>query len=154
MNQNFEKILNEHGPSVYRLALSRLKNPDKATDIYQETFLLLLEKKPNFKHKNQLRVWLIRTTQNLILREWRLCENTRTSPLDDITISTTDSSTAELYNLMEQLTEKLKVPALLYYIEDMSVNDISKSLGISISAVKTRLARARKALKDILEEEI
>lgn len=153
MYKSFENIIKEHGDAVYRYALACTKDTHLSEDIFQDTFLLLLEKKPKFTHKNQLRVWLIRTARYIIIKHRRKAESTRTQPLDTVTVQHTDTSTLELYELMDMLSDTLKEAALLYYIEDMSVKDISKALEISVSAVKVRLKRAREALKNILEED-
>lgn len=153
MHEGFEKILDEFGPSVYRMAMARTGDPEKSADIYQDTFLLLLEKQPSFRHKNQLRVWLMRTAHYFILKEYCKPENTHTQPLDGITVVHTDELAFELYDLLSTLPESLRDAAVLFYIEDMSIKDISKILGLSVSAVKSRLMRARGALKTVLKEE-
>ena len=150
MSDSFEKIMDEFGPSIYRLALSRTGDREKSADIYQDTFLLLLEKEPVFRHKNQLRIWLMRTAVNLIKR---VHSEKSTLPLDDITLTHTDTLEFELYDTVSSLPETLRDAAMMFYIEDMSIKDISKVLGVSVPAVKSRLSRARKILRISFKED-
>lgn len=150
MSDSFEKIMDEFGPGIYRLALSRTGDREKSADIYQDTFLLLLEKEPVFRHKNQLRIWLMRTAVNLIKR---VHSEKSALPLDEITLTHTDTLEFELYDTVSSLPETLRDTAVMFYIEDMSIKDISKVLGVSVPAVKSRLSRARKILRISFKED-
>ena len=54
---------------------------------------------------------------------------------------------------MKQLPEKYRVPVYLYYFENMPIAETAKVLGLRESTVQTRLLRARKKLKKIMEGE-
>ena len=126
-----------------------------ANDIYQQTFLLLLEKKPKFTHRAQLNVWLMRCARKTAAAERRRADNSRTVSLNDAgEQGEYDAGCAELYDYLSVLKEKYREVTVLFYIEDMSIKDISEILKISTSAVKTRLSRARDMLKKIYEEEL
>lgn len=151
----FDRVINEFGPSVYRTALIKTGDPDTAQDIYQQVFLLLCEKRPSFKCREQLKVWLIRSAIKLAAAERRRAENTKTEPLCDAHDRHASPEPAfELCDLIGTLPGPLRDVTLLYYIEDMSVPDIARATGLSNSAIKSRLARARKLLKKIYEEEL
>ncbi len=154
-NEAFEKIVNEYGPSVYRLALSKTSSPEAAQDIFQQVFLLLYEKRPTFTYKEQLKVWLMRTTCKVASIERRRFDNSKTVPLDTIQgISSKNDLTFEFTELISHLPQNLRDVTVLFYIEDMCLKDISKTLDISLSAVKARLTRARKLLEKTYKEEI
>ena len=75
--------------------------------------------------------------------------------LNDIVLPpVTDKTAFELLDLLEGLSEALREVTVLFYVEDMSVDDIARVLGISRSAVKTRLFRAREALEKMYKEEL
>lgn len=155
MVHELENILKTYGPTVYRIALSRTGNPDTAQDIYQSTFLLLLEKKPRFKNTAQLRTYLIRTAIKLSASHRRRFDNSKTVPLDDSVGGTTQNDlTFELADLLMSLPESLREVTLLFYIEDMSIKDIAHTLGLTPASVKMRLSRARTELSKIYKEEI
>lgn len=145
-------LIAEHAPTVFRVALARSGNVDTAQDITQQTFLLLIEKKPQFTYREQLVTWLIRAACKLASYEHR---KNNTVPLDGVELpSVTDQTAFELLDLLSGLPNKLREVTVLYYVDDMSIEDIGGALGISKSAVKTRLSRARKALEKIYTEEL
>ncbi len=155
MVHELEKILKTYGPTVYRVALSRTGNADTAQDIYQETFILLLEKKPHFKNSAQLRTYLIRAAIKLSATYRKRSHNSKTQPLDEgITISIENDLTFELVDLLMSLNASLREVTLLFYIEDMSIKEIAHALSLTPAAVKMRLSRARAELSRIYKEEI
>lgn len=146
-----ENIIERYGSAVYSYALMRLKNPDDAADVYQNVFLKLFEKKPNFSNEPQLKSWLIKTAFNMstdILRK----QNRESELADDIAV--TDKEYDGFSDLIKNLPEKYRDAVYLHYAEDMKISDIAKVLGITAGGVKARLSRARQMLKeDILNED-
>ena len=59
---------------------------------------------------------------------------------------------SDLYRAVNSLKEELRMPVILYYIEDFSIKEIAQILEIIEEAVQKRLARARGKLKSILQE--
>ena len=147
-----ERLMEEYAPVVFRNALAMCCNVDTAQDITQQTFLLLLEKRPRFSYREQLLTWLLRTARKVASYEHR---KNKSIALNDIALPpVTDKTAFELLDLLEGLSEALREVTVLFYVEDMSVDDIACVLGISRSAVKTRLFRAREALEKMYKEEL
>ena len=146
-------IMDEYGDAVYRLALSRCGSAETASDVYQQTFLLLLEKKPRFADRAQLKRWLLSAARKLTAMSTRRAEN-KNLPLDSVEPAAEDKTDFELYEVISSLPETLREPTLFFYIEGMSVKEIAQTLGLSEGSVKTRLSRARAALGKIYKEEI
>lgn len=59
---------------------------------------------------------------------------------------------SELYQAMQYLTEDQRLAVVLHYIEGYSVNEIAKITKVSVGTIKSRLARGRNKLKDVLKE--
>ncbi len=59
-----ENIIKKYGDSVYRLAYLKMKNKDKADDIYQNVFLKLIKQDNRIEPEEHLKAWLMRTTVN------------------------------------------------------------------------------------------
>ena len=59
----------------------------------------------------------------------------------------------ELYKAVNTLKEELRVPVILYYMEEFSVKEVAQILDISEGAVQKRLARAREKLKKVVQLE-
>jgi len=65
--------------------------------------------------------------------------------------SSTGSSNGELADALERLPRRQRVAVALYYLEDLSVAEVARAMGISEGSVNTHLHRARAALKPMLE---
>lgn len=58
---------------------------------------------------------------------------------------------SELYKAVNNLKEELRVPVILYYMEEFSVKEVAQILDITEGAVQKRLARARAKLKNVVQ---
>ena len=118
----FAAVVEEFGPAVFRLSLALTGNEEVANDIYQQTFLLLLEKKPRFSHRAQLNVWLLRSARKLAATEMRRFDNSKTVPITETAVpAATQEHSFEFLDLMSVLSEKYREVTVLFYIEDMTV---------------------------------
>lgn len=133
---------------VYRLAISFTHSKADAEDICQTVFLKLLEHN-NIKPGKE-KAWLMQVTANQsksLLRSgwWK-----KTEGLEDVFQAEDD--TDNFTSMIMKLKPKYRVVLYLYYYEGYSTDEIAKLLHINRSAVTTRLARARKILKEEFEE--
>ena len=151
----FETKYKLYGDMLYKIAFVYFGNPHDAQDALQEVFIKLLYGSPTFKDLEHEKAWLIRVTQNTCLDMLRASAKKNVSA-GDITLADgarTDSDTRlDVIKQVTALPEKYKTAVLLYYYYGCSVNEISRTLKISSSAVKQRLKRAREALKIELED--
>lgn len=132
---------------VYRLAVSFTHSKADAEDICQTVFLKLMEHN-NIKPGKE-KAWLMQVTANQsksLLRSgwWK-----NTEALEDVFQA--EDNTDDFTNMIIKLKPKYRVVLYLYYYEGYSTDEIAKLLHINRSAVTTRLARARKILKEELE---
>jgi len=136
--------------TIYGIAFSYVHNVVDADDIVQDVFLKYLNSNEIFKTLDNEKYWLIRVTINtcksFVKRAWK-----QRVELDDDQIykapsdkKIEDSLFEKVYNLPHIYKEII----ILYYYEELTIKDISRSLRISISAVKKRLERARNILKE------
>ena len=140
---------------MYVTAKGILKNDQDCGDAIQETIVKAFSKIQTLKKDNYAKTWLIRILINEchnILRkrknqvsfedvEWEIGGKTREK-----------KDYSELYQAVSSLKEDLRMPIVLYYIEDFSVREIAQILEISEGAVQKRLARARGKLRQELQE--
>ena len=124
-------------------------------DIFQETFLKLLSHKGEFRDDEHIKAWLIRVTVNFCKMHHRSAYSRYKAELDEnIPANTADDAIVRqsVTGAVMKLTEKYRVPVLLFYYYGYSCEEIGKILKISHAAVRTRLKRARNSLKTELEE--
>lgn len=141
-----------HGDTVYRLALCRMQNVADAEDVYQDVFLSLLRQSERDWDGEYLKAWLIRTTLNRCADLHRFRLRRPVLSLDDVPelAQGADESGAEVWEAVNRLPEKLRIPVHLHYGEGYSTEEIADMTGVPAATVRTRLHRARGKLKDLL----
>ena len=158
---DFEQVLELYNKMVYRLAYARTGNVQDAEDVLQEVFLRYIRADKTFNDEEHRKAWLLRVTVNcsktLVTSSWnrrRSDEETDDNLLgaDDRQLERWDTKSVVL-EAVKALPEKYRVVVHLFYYEELTVEEIGRITGSGLSAVKTRLHRARNMLKEILGEE-
>lgn len=152
VNDNFEDKYYKYKKTIYGIAFAYMNNIHDAEDIVQKVFLKLYNCKIVFESDEDEKRWLVRVTLNLCKDEIKTFWRKHRCDLDDARGQIYSNEENEILNEIWKLPSKYKDCIHLYYIEGYSVNEISKILNISISAVKMRLKRGREKLKLQLEE--
>jgi len=149
-NTYLEKMVDKYSDMVYRLAMTRTGKKENSEDVFQEVFLRLSKKMPNFKNEEHEKAWLIRVTINCsknLLNSAFLRHKSDTEK--ELTFENEDRH--EIYYAVLELPLKYRTIIYLYYYEGYKINEISKILKINENTVKSQLARAREKLKTKLE---
>jgi RNA polymerase sigma-70 factor, ECF subfamily len=165
------ELVTEHQRMVYQLAFHLLGDRDEALDLSQEVFMRVFRTLPHFRGQSQLRTWIYRIVVNQARNRQRWWNRRRRSSqisLDQhLEIhgepsanpqSTPDNMLAQK-QLASQLREALEAlpfdqrsVVVLREIDGLSYEEIAYSLGVTLGTVKSRLTRARRALRDVLQE--
>jgi RNA polymerase sigma-70 factor (ECF subfamily) len=166
----FSELVSHYDRRVFRMAKQITQNDDDADDVLQETFLKAYTHLDNFQGNSKFYTWLVRIAVNEALMKLRKRRSDRTVPLDEPIDTGEDEmireiavwdenpeqsySREELGDILEQAIQSLK-PAyrtvfILRDIEEMSIEETAEALNLSISAVKSRLLRARLQLREKL----
>ena len=153
------RLFRQYKDSVYRLALSFTGSVQDAEDVTQTVFLKLLETKPVLEAGRE-RAWLFQVAANECRSLWRRLSRRRTEPLEaalTVAAPEADRAAPEADRAVLEAVGRLKpgdrAVLYLFYYEGYSARETGELLGISQSAVTTRLQRARQKLKTILEQE-
>ena len=155
-NEAIETLIERYKATVYGVALSYVNSREDADDIFQEVFLTLYKVKPEFNSEEHRKAWLIRTAKNFALRVVDSTYNRRVTPSEEIESGSVTFKSKEenaIYLAIKSLPESYRDVIYLFYFEDMSVDQIAKTLNLTSSNVKVRLMRAREQLKEILRRE-
>ena len=160
----FSVLLRKYRRSVHALVWRKIGDFHIAEDITQETFLKAYQKLSTLKEPQRFSGWLYVIATNCCkawLRKKRLLtqplENTRSEQLEKSTYSgyiiaenerTAAATRREVVKqLLAKLQESERTVITLYYLGEMTYEEISEFLGVSVSAIKNRLYRARQRLK-------
>ena len=153
-DEQFCRVLHDFKDTVYRVALNYLKNPHNAEDVSQEVFLRLYRSPNPPKGAEHTKAWLIRVTINECKRVFSSPWNKLVSIDECAALPSFDPpELATIYRAVMALPHKYRVAVYLHYYEGYSTREIASMLGVSTSAVCSRLERARNKLKLMLLEE-
>lgn len=153
--QTFEKrkIIEKYFDMIYRLSMSQVKNREHTDDVVQEVFLRYLKTDKVFDSEEHIKAWLIRVAinccRNVFSNSWHKKVVSLTEEEEGVSFDIVEKT--DVYNAVFSLPQKYKAVIHLFYYEDMSIEEISKTLKIKISTVKSQLMRGRKLLKEKLK---
>ncbi len=158
----YEEMIRRNSETVYRLAYSLVRSRSDADDIYQEVFLRYVRKKPVFDGREHEKAWFLRVTVNCCKNYWKSPWMQRRSGLEEDALgkeslekgASREKGDADqtLIETVKKLPEKYRVVIHLFYYEELSVEEIGKITRSKPATVRTRLTRARRMLKKLLEE--
>ncbi len=151
---DFDETYQKYIDTLYKIAFVFFANSADVEDVLQEVFISYIYKSPDFKTEDHKKAWLIRTTQNKAINLLKSSSRKNIS-FDDLQIATKNEKQDLKIDVLKKilsLPQKYKTVVILYYYNDYSVEQIAKTLKISLSAVKMRLKRSREILKNELED--
>lgn len=146
-----EKIIKQYADMIYRIALHNLRNVSDAEDVFQEVSLSLLTKNAPLDDDAHIKNWLIRVTVNKCNNFHRSVWQSRTVPLEQTENEAFETDTSAL-EIMYSLPAKDRNILYLFYYEDYTIAEIAGILQLNKNTVNSRLQRARKKLRKILED--
>ena len=153
LEKDVERIMNAYGNKLFRICLIMLGNASDAEDVVQETLIKYLQKSPEFKDKEHEKAWLIKVASNTCRDMLRFRMRHATVDMESINQFTKDSSDNGILEALMVLPEKFRIVLILYYMEQYKTEEIAKMIGKSSSAVKMRLQKGRRLLKEIYQKE-
>jgi RNA polymerase sigma-70 factor (ECF subfamily) len=161
-------LVDEYGNSVYRFCRSITSAKEDADDLFQDTFLKAFSQMSKVRKADNPQSFLLSTAAYLWKSKRRkYARRNRLAPqtvLDESTDNGNATASTEddfmlreeqvfVRRLVEALPEKLKIPTVLYYTNEMSVADIASALKLPEGTIKSRLHRARKIIEKGLASE-
>jgi RNA polymerase sigma-70 factor (ECF subfamily) len=171
----FEELLERYEDKVFRLAFRFMRNESEAKEILQDTFLTVWRKLDTFKGDAQFSSWLYRITANAALMRLRAQRRRPEVSTDELPSGFLDQHHGDLpvagENWSRRPDEQLQSDELRRHIqaatdalpeiyrtiflvrdvEGLSTEETAELLGISVPTVKTRLHRARMALREAID---
>ena len=146
-----EDLYEKYGKLLFRISYAILCSREDAEDAVQEVFYKYLVKQPIFRDADHEQAWFLRVASNQSKDILRRRKSRTTLTLEEIEEYEIAPEQATILQDLFSLPETYKMVMILHYLEDLSVQDIARSQGLSVSAVKMRLARGREMLKNITD---
>ncbi len=169
-SQIFDRLFAEHHEMVYAIGMRILGSHEDAEDVAQEVFTKVWRSLDTFHHASSPRTWIYRIAMNTAIdhgrKPWKkICQQATALAGDDdrtgelpplVSRETAEGSllarekAATLSKAIRRLRPHLKDVFILKELEELSYDEISSILGLSMGTISSRLNRARKALQESL----
>ena len=160
------ELVNEHQRMVYQLSFNLLGDHNEALDLSQEVFLRVFRTIHTFRGQSALRTWIFRIVVNQARnrqRWWRRRHRSQQVSLDghislcgdmasqgevlpDRQLASKETA-ALIWQALDRLPFDQKTAIILREVDGLRYDEIAFSLGIAVGTVKSRLTRARQALR-------
>ncbi len=173
----FREIINKYKNVVYNHSRNFLRNAQEAEDATQEIFISIFNNLKKFRGDSKLSTWIYRITVNTCKNKLKQIKKIKANIIEEITNEDNDEGRKLLediredevkepdniftqknlrnviYKKMKELSDEQKTVIVLRDIDGLSYEEIAKIMKISVSAVKSKLFRARENLREKLEKE-
>ena len=163
----FEVLVERHQRRVFRLLMRMMGTREEAEDVSQETFLSLHRHGKRFRSEARFSTFVYRVAANAALNRRRTLGRARAridrlavrqaggdnlpySPRDPEDAALGNELSARVRTALQHLTPSLRMPVVLYDIEGLAYGEIAEILGVAEGTIKSRIHRARKALREEL----
>lgn len=154
IEEEAERMLIDNYDKYYRLAYSYVKNEQDALDIVQESAYRVIKDLGKLKERDYLSTWIYRIVINNAIDTLRKKKRETVSLLEVQLVHEDQYQEEDPLSLLSTLEDKDRALVVLKYLEDCKLEEISEIMEMNISTVKSRLYRALKKLKIILEPEL
>src|SRR6185312_13311870 len=152
----FEELIRRFQRRVYGFAYQHLRDLDEAQDLTQEIFVKLYRNVARFDSSRPFEPWFWKLAANTTINYRRKRIPTPTDQAAEERITAADLGSTEhdvaLVGALAQLDPAYRLPILLHYYADLSVDQVAQTMSLTVAATKSRLHRARALLRNSLAE--
>jgi RNA polymerase sigma-70 factor (ECF subfamily) len=170
----FSELIERYRSRIFGLALKLAKNREDAEDIFQDTFLKAIDNIQKFRAESSFGTWLYTICVNIVRARYGREQKAELLPLDDYLPAGNEAAEAaalqaanwddplarlsqnEVREILDKAIHKLplkyRIPFLLRYTQDMSVQEVAEALDLKPANAKSRILRARLALRKLLSD--
>lgn len=161
----FSKLVDIYQSPVYNLCYRMLNNAEDAEDAAQETFLRAYRSMKSYDNQRSFPTWLLSIAAHLCIDQMRKRRMTVVSiedlPYADLSDDSPGPETTvgrweergKIRALLDDLAPVDRAAVVMYYWYDFSYEEIGEALNLSLSAVKSRLHRARRSMAEAWNSE-
>jgi RNA polymerase sigma-70 factor, ECF subfamily len=153
-------LVRRHQAVLYRHALGMVGDADVAADLVQDALVKGYSELSRCTMPDRVGAWLYRIVANRCLDHLKSARRRSGQPIETLALAATDDDPgaeverAEMRDVLLEalatLPEAQREAILLKHVEDCSYEEMSERLGVSVSALKMRVMRAREALQAVL----
>lgn len=145
-------LIQENRREMYYFAMSMIGNPTEAQDVVGEAIMRAFEHRHQLRKKDSAKAWLMQIVAN----EAKKILRGRIVLLDAMALeqsSEEGESYEDVWHYIQALPLPFQSVTVLYYYDQLSVEEIAKILNVSAGTVKSRLSRSRAKLAEMMERD-
>ncbi len=154
---DFNGMVADHGPAMYRLAYRLVGDRHEAEDLVQEAFRSAWKSRNLFRPEGGCRAWLAAILRRRVADHWRrprlpglVADDDRLEVEMPSVDPSRDELTDEMQNALSRLPAELKETLLLVVVAELTHQEASEMLGVPLGTVLSRVSRARNRLREFL----
>jgi RNA polymerase sigma factor (sigma-70 family) len=160
----FEQLYTKYTDIVFRKCLSYLKNKKDAEDVAQEIWVKVFFALPKFEQKSSFSTWLYRITVNQCINALKkqrifvsldlLFDKGFDIKDEGEDIFSMISDKQQVTEVLSILSKDMKAFLLMKYVDEYTYEEIAEATGLGESAIKMRVARAKKQLQAAFSDKV
>lgn len=152
LNRQAEKMLDDYGNSILRLAYSYLHNESDAEEVLQDTLLQFLKTAPQLESEQHRKAWLLHVAANLSKNRIDYNRIRDTDELNEELAAEQRDDLSFVWEAVKALPVKYREVIHLFYQEGYQTAEIAAVLQENEATVRARLSRGREKLREVLKE--
>lgn len=157
----FEGLVDQYYQALYRFGFSLAKNPDRAADLVQQTFVIWAQKGHQLKDRSKAKTWLFTTLYREHLGNARKSQRHPELEISEVEHELPvgeDESGRQMdarraVSLLGQLEETFRAPLTLFYLQQHSYKEIAEVLDVPMGTVMSRISRGKEQLRRKMSSE-
>jgi RNA polymerase sigma-70 factor (ECF subfamily) len=153
----FNEMVDDHGPTLYRMAYRMIGDPHEAEDMVQEAFRSAWKSRARYQTGRGDRAWLASILRRRVVDRWRKKQPPGVLPSDsplEIAVDGEDplanDYSDEMQRALNRLPTDLRETLLLVVVGELTHQEVADLMGIPLGTVLSRVSRARTRLRDFL----
>lgn len=158
---SFDEIIEKYKDAIFRMVYMHIGDFHKSEDITQEVFIKIYRNLNKFRGDSSIYTWIYRISINTIRtygkRDKAVADTISVDYMEDIPDGSWDEDrlieglqSSSVVSLIQRLPDKYKEVLILYYYQDLKIEDICSIVNEPAGTVKSKLHRGRNMLKDML----
>lgn len=161
---SFAYLVDRHKDMAFTIAVKIVRNREDAEEITQDSFVKAYQSLRSFKGESKFSTWLYRIVYNAAISHTRRQKHEFTAIDENLIGNMTEDEIVENLDQLDREEQSMLVASAvdhlppdesalvsLFYMQETSVEDISRITGLSVSNVKVKLHRIRKKLYDVMQ---
>ncbi len=153
----FDRMVEAHGPAMYRIAYRMVGDQHEAEDVVQDTFRSAWTSRRRYEQGRGQRAWLASILRRRVIDRWRkpprptvFASDTPIEVSVDGIDPLADEYTDEMQQALDRLPTELRESLLLVVVGELTHQEAADMLGVPLGTVLSRVSRARRRMREFL----